>query len=119
MRLSPDLIPPLDPQPAVRAAQWGVTAIASLTAILAVVGIVAALARRTLDPCLAVACLAALAAHGSLLFTALLATGLSRLTIGVWPAVTTAALFGLWAAARSVLLRALRAGRAGRADRAG
>ena len=79
VRLSPDLIPPLDPQPAVRAAQWGVTAIASLTAILAVVGIVAALARRTLDPCLAVACLAALAAHGSLLFTALLATGLSRL----------------------------------------
>ncbi len=60
-------------------------------------GLVAALAGRPLPPALAIACLAALAAHGGLLFTALLAAGFSRFMIGLWPAITTAALFGFWA----------------------
>ena len=40
---------------------------------------------------------AALAAHGGLLLTALLAAGFSRFTIGLWPAIVTAAATGAWA----------------------
>lgn len=54
--------------------------------------------RATGHTVLAVASLAALAAHGSLLFTALLAAGFSRFMLGVWPAIMTAMLFGgYWA----------------------
>ena len=40
--------------------------------------------------------MSALAAHGCLLLTAILASGFSRFTQGVWPAIVMAAAFGLW-----------------------
>ena len=73
----------------VRYMQWGVSALAILTAALAAAGLVAALTGRRSPPALTIACLAALAAHGGLLFTALLAAGFSRFMIGLWPAITT------------------------------
>lgn len=81
----------------VRYVQWGSFALAILTAALALTGLVAAVTRRELPRDMTIACLAALAAHGGLLFTALLAAGFSRFMIGLWPAITTAALFGAWA----------------------
>jgi hypothetical protein len=39
---------------------------------------------------------AALAAHGCLVFTATLAAGFSRFTLGLWPAIVAAACFGVW-----------------------
>jgi len=42
------------------------------------------------------ASVSALAAHGGLLLTSLLAAGFSRFTIGVWPAIVTAAITGLY-----------------------
>jgi integral membrane sensor domain MASE1 len=47
---------------------------------------------------MAAASLSALVAHGGLLFTALLAAGFSRFTLGLWPAIATATVLGLWAA---------------------
>jgi hypothetical protein len=49
-----------------------------------------------------VACLASLAAHGGVLFHALFAAGIGRYMLGLWPAVTTAALFAAWQAASLV-----------------
>jgi hypothetical protein len=40
------------------------------------------------------ASVSALAAHGGLLLTSLLAAGFSRFTIGIWPAIITAAIVG-------------------------
>ncbi len=80
----------------VRYVQPGVSALGLFTAALALAGLVAAVGGRRLPPLLCVASLAALVAHGSLVFTALLAAGLARFTIGLWPAVMTAALFGVW-----------------------
>ena len=82
----------------VRFAQWIVSAIAIVTGALAIAGCIAAVARPNLPPPFAVACIAALAAHGGLLLTALLAVGLARFTLGVWPAIVTAAGFALHAA---------------------
>jgi hypothetical protein len=48
---------------------------------------------------MATAGLIALIAHGGLLFTALLAAGFSRFTLGLWPAIVTATLLGLWSLA--------------------
>ncbi len=47
---------------------------------------------------LAIATTSALTAHGCLVLTAILATGFSRFTQGVWPAIVMAAVFGLWSA---------------------
>jgi hypothetical protein len=82
-------------QPAVRAIGW-------VTGCLALFGVAAAVARRELPQGLMVACLGSLAAHASLLFYALFAAGIGRYTLGLWPAVSTAALFGAWWAATSV-----------------
>ena len=65
------------------------------TAALALVGVVAAAVQRPLPPALSVAALAALTAHGSLLFSALLAAGNARFLISLWPAIITAGLFGV------------------------
>jgi hypothetical protein len=88
----------VQPSGSVRFAQWIVTGVGWLTGGLAFIGLAAAAARRTLPNSLSVACLAAVTAHGALLFTALFAAGLSRFMIGLWPAVAVAALFGLWSA---------------------
>ena len=95
-RATPDYVIAFTGDERVRYMQWGISALAILTAALALTGLVAALTGRPLPPALAIACLAALAAHGGLLFTALLAAGFSRFMIGLWPAITTAAFFGLW-----------------------
>jgi hypothetical protein len=81
----------------VRYLQMAIFVLGIVTGALAVVGLIAAVAKPQLPPAMAIACLAALTAHGGLLFTALLAAGFSRFMIGVWPAITTAALFGYWA----------------------
>jgi hypothetical protein len=82
----------------VRYMQWVMTAAAIWTGAIALAGLVAAAVRDRLAPLFAIATIAALAAHGCLLLTALLASGFSRFTQGVWPAIVTAAVFGLWAA---------------------
>jgi hypothetical protein len=95
-RATPDYVIAFTGDPRVRYVQWGISALGILTAALAVTGLIAAVAKPQLPPAMTIACLAALAAHGGLLFTALLAAGFSRFMIGLWPAITTAALFGLW-----------------------
>jgi hypothetical protein len=67
-----------------------------LTGCCAVLGMAAAASRRLPPPALSVAFLAALTAHAGLLLTALLAAGISRFMVSLWPAVTTATLFSLW-----------------------
>lgn len=96
-RATPDYVIAFTGDRRVRYMQWGISALAILTAALAATGLAAALTGRELPPALTIACLAALAAHGGLLFTALLAAGFSRFMIGLWPAITTAVLFGFWA----------------------
>lgn len=96
-RATPDYVIAFTGNPRIRYLQWGISALAILTAALALTGLMAAIAKQQLPPAMTIACLAALAAHGGLLFTALLAAGFSRFMIGLWPAITTAALFGLWA----------------------
>jgi hypothetical protein len=82
-------------QPAVSAIGW-------MTGCLALLGVAAAVARRDLPQGLMVASLGSLAAHATLLFYALLAAGIGRYMLGIWPAVTTAALFSGWWVATSI-----------------
>jgi hypothetical protein len=96
-RATPDYVIAFTGDARVRYEQWGIFALAILTAALAMAGLIAAIARLPLPPAMTIASLAALAAHGGLIFTALLAVGFARFMIGLWPAITTAALFGLWA----------------------
>ena len=100
-RVDPDVTIAFSGSTRVRYEQWGIFALAIATAALALTGLFAAAANRPLPPALTIACLAALAAHGGLIFTALLAAGFSRFMIGLWPAITTAALFGFWAVLNS------------------
>jgi len=94
--LEPDQTLAFQAAPRVRYMQIAIGAIAIWTAGLALVGVLVALTSARLPPMLAVASTAALAAHGGLLLTAALAAGFSRFTIGLWPAIVTASLFGLW-----------------------
>lgn len=94
--LDPDQTLEFQPSPRVRYWQIGIGAIAIWTAGIALAGVFAALTRWHMPPALAMAATAALAAHGGLLLTAALAAGFSRFTIGLWPAIVTASLFGLW-----------------------
>ena len=96
-RATPDYVIAFTGEARVRYMQWGIFALAIVTGALAVAGLIAAIARQQLPPAMTIACLAALAAHGGLIFTAFLAVGFSRFMIGLWPAITTAALFGAWA----------------------
>ena len=82
----------------VRYMQWLMTVAAIWTGAIAVAGILALLAMRRLSPLFAIAAVSALSAHGCLLLTAILASGFSRFTQGVWPAIVMAAVFGLWSA---------------------
>jgi hypothetical protein len=73
------------------------TAIAIWTGAIALSGVIAAFGATGLPPHFAIAAVAALSAHACLLLTAMLATGFARFTIGLWPAIVTAAVVGLWA----------------------
>ena len=92
--LEPDQPFAFQPSPRVRFMQWGVTVLAVWTAILAAIGLVAMARPSRVPPLLAFASIAAFAAHGGLLLTALLAAGFSRFTLGLWPAIITAAAAG-------------------------
>jgi hypothetical protein len=97
-----------EPVARVRYVQWVITAVAVWTALLAAVGVAAVMMPSRFPPSftkategkplLLFAAVSALAAHGGLLLTALLAAGFSRFTIGVWPAIVTAAITGLYCA---------------------
>ena len=84
------------PSPRVRYVQIVITALAFWTGALAIAGLFGVLSPERLPPVLAIASVSALAAHGGLLLTAGLAAGFSRFTIGLWPAIVMAAMFGLW-----------------------
>jgi hypothetical protein len=84
------------PSERVRYMEPAVILIGWFTGGLAMAGLAAAATRRPLPPAFAVACLASLTAHGGLLFSALLAAGISRFMIAMWPATMTAVLFGGW-----------------------
>jgi len=82
--------------PRVRYMQWAIGIVGIWTAAIALMGIVAALAIPRLPPLFMIAAMSALAAHGCLLLTAILASGFSRFTQGVWPAIVMAAVFGAY-----------------------
>ena len=76
LSLGPDRIDGLRVvSPNVRYAQWAMVVVAVLTGALAAAGLVAAVLGVRLPPALLVSSVAALAAHGGLLLTALLAAG--------------------------------------------
>jgi hypothetical protein len=81
---------------AVRFIQPIVMLVGWFTGCCAVLGVAASASGRLPPPALSAACLAALTAHGGLLFTAILAAGISRFMVSLWPAIATAMLFGLW-----------------------
>ena len=93
--LEPDQTFAFTPSPRVRYMQLAVTALALWTAVLAAIGLVAIARPARFDPLLVFASIAAFAAHGGLLLTALLAAGFSRFTLGLWPAIVTAAACGV------------------------
>ena len=82
--------------PRVRYMQWAVGLAGIWTAAIAVIGIIAAFVRPKLPPLVAIAAVSALAAHSCLLLTAILASGFSRFTQGIWPAIVMASVFGVW-----------------------
>lgn len=94
--LEPGVAMTLHPAPWVRYVQPAVWGIGMFTAAWAAAGLIVFAGGLQAPPLMGIAMLAALVAHGSLLFTALLAAGLARFAIGVWPAVMMAAMFGAW-----------------------
>lgn len=96
LQLEPGQVMDLPVSTRVRYLQPVLSSIGFFTAALALLGVMAALARVAMPPILATACTAALAGHASLLFTAMLAVGFSRFTLGVWPAIVVASAAGLW-----------------------
>ena len=80
----------------VRYMQWAMSAVGIWTAGIALIGALAALALPQLPARFAIAAVSALAAHGCLLLTALLASGFVRFTQGVWPAIVMATVIGAW-----------------------
>ena len=100
LSLGPDRTLVFEPSPNVRYAQWAIFLVALLTGALAVAGLIAAATGLRLPPAFVVACVAALAAHGGLLLTALLAAGFTRFLLGLWPALVVAVCFGAWAVFR-------------------
>lgn len=97
LALGPDRTLVFEASPNVRYAQWAITLVAVLTGALAVAGLVGAVAGLRLPPAMIVASVSALAAHGGLLLTALLAAGFTRFLLGLWPALVVACAFGGYA----------------------
>ena len=95
--LEPDQVLAFHPSPRIRYAQWATTALAIWTALLALAGLVGIAMPEKLSPIFTVAALAALTAEACLLLTATTAAGFARFTLGIWPAIVTAALCGAWA----------------------
>lgn len=105
MALQPGQPMTFQPSPRVRYAQWFMTMLGFGTAAIAMVGLLGTLSARPLPPLATIGSVAALAAHGSLVLTTLLAAGFSRFLQGVWPAIAMAAVFGAWAVWESVRRR--------------
>lgn len=101
--LEPDQVLEFAPSPRVRYMQWMMTALGLWTALLAGIGIVALFMPSRFPPLLIFAAVSALAAHGGLVLTALLAAGFSRFTLGLWPPIVVAALVGAWAVGQKLL----------------
>ena len=97
-RLTPDQVMEFQPSERVRYMQIAITAVAIWTAGIALATLVAIALAMPLPPVFAIAGTAALAAHGGLLLTAALAAGFSRFTLGLWPAIVTAAVAGAYCA---------------------
>jgi len=95
--LEPDQVLAFQPSSRIRYAQWAMTALAIWTALLAVAGLIGLAMPEKLSPLLTIAAVAALAAQACVLLTATTAAGFSRFTLGIWPAIVTAALCGAWA----------------------
>jgi hypothetical protein len=95
--LEPDQVLAFRPSPRIRYAQWAITALGIWTALVALAGLIGIAMPERLSPLLTVAAVAALAAHACLLLTAATAAGFARFTLGIWPAIVTAALCGAWA----------------------
>ena len=94
LALGPDRTIVFEASPNVRYAQWAIALVAVLTGALAIGGLVAAVVGLRLPPAMIAACVSALAAHGGLLLTALLAAGFTRFLLGLWPALVVACAFG-------------------------
>ena len=95
MSLGPDRTLEFRGSPVVRYAQYAFVAIAFVTALLAAVGVMAAITGRRLPHALAAAAVSALTLHAGLLLTALLAAGFTRFLLGLWPALVMACAFGV------------------------
>ena len=90
MSLGPDRTLQFSGSEIVRYAQYAMFAVAMFTAVLALLGVIAAVTNVRLQPALAVAALAALTLHAGLVLTALLAAGFTRFLLGLWPALIVA-----------------------------
>jgi hypothetical protein len=97
LALAPEHVFAFQPSARVRYMQWLMTAVAIWTGAIAAAGVIGVFTATRLPPPFAIAAIAALSAHGCLLLTAVLATGFSRFTLGVWPAIAMALVFGIWA----------------------
>ncbi|HUQ89095.1 MAG TPA: hypothetical protein VM096_16170 [Vicinamibacterales bacterium] len=104
--LEPGEVLAFEGSPRVRYMQWAIGIVGVWTAAVALVGIAAAFAMPPLPPLFTIAAASALAAHSCLLLTAILASGFSRFTQGVWPAIAMAAVVGAYCAV--MLARPLR-----------
>jgi hypothetical protein len=104
MSLQPDQVLAFQPSPRIRYVQWGVTALAIWTALLAAVALFGVVMPEKISPLLTIAAVAALASHACLILTAATAAGFSRFTLGIWPAIVTAAICGAWALLPSRLI---------------
>jgi len=97
LSLQPDQVMEFQPSPRVRYMQIAISIVGIWTAGVAIVGLIAVMRTRPLQPVFALAATAALAAHGGLLLTAILAAGFSRFMQGLWPAIVMASVCGAWA----------------------
>ena len=95
MSLGPDRTMEFSGTQIVRYAQYAFIAIAVVTAILALVCVIAAITGFRLSPAIAAGAVAALTLHAGLLLTALLAAGFTRFLLGLWPALVLAVVLGL------------------------
>ncbi len=103
LSLGPDRTLVFESSPNVRYAQWAIVLVALLTGALASAGLVSAVVGPRLPPAFLVAGVSALAAHGGLLLTAVLAAGFTRFLLGLWPALVVACAFGGWGMLQTIV----------------
>jgi hypothetical protein len=96
LSLGPDQSMVFESSSAMRYAQWAMFAVALLTGALAAAGLVCAVLGLRAPPAFLVAGISALALHGGLLLTALLAAGFTRFLLGLWPAIIVSLAFGAY-----------------------